>query len=209
MNRRQLFLTSGLASALSLQSASAAEKITLKKGDTILFQGDSVTDCRRNRKNQHHANNQSALGSGYPLFVAGGLLGEKPDLDLKIHNYGVSGNRVPHLHKRWQSDCLDLKPSIVSILIGVNDIWHKMNGSYDGTVESYEKGYHDLLKKTREALPDTSLVVCEPFVMRCGAVKNSWFPEFDQRFLIKPLLLALSRNIGLRMGCILLSPLIR
>jgi|GEM_PF-6370650 len=55
MNRRQLFLTSGLASALSLQSASAAEKITLKKGDTILFQGDSVTDCRRNRKNQHHA----------------------------------------------------------------------------------------------------------------------------------------------------------
>jgi len=115
------------------------------------------------------------------LFVAGGLLGEKPDLDLKIHNYGVSGNRVPHLHKRWQSDCLDLKPSIVSILIGVNDIWHKMNGSYDGTVESYEKGYHDLLKKTREALPDTSLVVCEPFVMRCGAVKDSWFPEFDQR----------------------------
>jgi len=100
---------------------------------------------------------------------------------LQVYNRGISGNRVPHLHKRWQKDCLDLKPSILSILIGVNDIWHKMNGQYDGTVETYKTGYTDLIKKTKESLPETKIVICEPFVMRCGAVKDSWFPEFDQR----------------------------
>jgi lysophospholipase L1-like esterase len=69
----------------------------------------------------------------------------------------------------------------LSILIGVNDIWHKLNGRYDGTVESYETGFDALLTRTREGLPDVQIVICEPFVLRCGAINDKWFPEFDER----------------------------
>ena len=69
----------------------------------------------------------------------------------------------------------------LSILVGVNDIWHKLNGNYEGTVKDYEEGLAALLQRTKEALPDTTIVICEPFALRCGAVKDSWFPEFTER----------------------------
>ncbi len=74
-----------------------------------------------------------------------------------------------------------MKPALLSILIGVNDIWHKLNGNYDGTVSDYETGFAALLTRTRQALPDVTIVVCEPFVLHCGAINDKWFPEFDQR----------------------------
>lgn len=147
---------------------------------TILFQGDSITDVGRDRKRKT-ANDARSLGRGYPLLVASGLLSESPAGGYKIHNRGISGNKVPDLKKRWQADCLDIKPDVLSILIGVNDIWHKLNGRYDGTVETYETGFHDLLIETQAALPKTRIVICEPFVLKCGAVNDKWFPEFDQR----------------------------
>ena len=100
---------------------------------------------------------------------------------MQVYNRGISGNKVPDLAARWQADCIDLKPNLLSILIGVNDIWHKLNGRYDGSVEQYESGFNDLIKSTKEALPETKLVICEPFVLRCGAVSDKWFPEFDER----------------------------
>ena len=100
---------------------------------------------------------------------------------MNIYNRGISGNKVPDLDARWQADCLDLKPALLSILIGVNDIWHKLNGRYDGTVESYEKGFAALVRRTRDALPRLNVIICEPFVLRCGAVNEKWFPEFDER----------------------------
>ena len=65
--------------------------------------------------------------------------------------------------------------------MGVNDIWHKLAGRYDGTVADYETGYRALLKRTLQALPGVRIVVCEPFALRCGAVNETWFPEFDER----------------------------
>jgi lysophospholipase L1-like esterase len=62
----------------------------------------------------------------------------------------------------------------------VNDIWHTLNGNYQGTVEKYEKDYRALLERTKKALPEVKLVICEPFVLRCGAVNDKWFPEFDK-----------------------------
>ncbi|YCM42970.1 SGNH/GDSL hydrolase family protein [Verrucomicrobiaceae bacterium 227] len=185
LNRRQLIGTSALAAGASFFNTTSAQaapvKHTLKKGDTILFQGDSITDAGRDKKNEQHANNQGALGRGYPLLAGSGILGSHPNLGLQIHNRGISGHKVPDLQKRWQKDTLDLNPAVLSILIGVNDIWHKMNGRYDGTVETYKTGFDALIKQTRKALPKTTIVICEPFVLRCGAVKDSWFPEFDQR----------------------------
>jgi len=190
--KRRHFLSSSLA-AVAVGSAvgipliakaapgAAKGKIPLKEGDVVLFQGDSITDAGRNRKTQGEANNGPALGRGYPTIIAGGLLTGHRDLGLKIYNRGISGHKVPDLDARWQTDTLDLKPAVLSILVGVNDIWHKLNGKYDGTPEVYRDGFAALLKKTREALPEVTLVICEPFVLRCGAVSDKWFPEFDVR----------------------------
>lgn len=150
----------------------------IAKGDVVLFQGDSITDMGRNKEDSA-PNEQSALGNGYAWFAAAELLVGRPKDDLKVYNRGISGNKVYQLAERWQTDCLDLKPNVLSILIGVNDLWHTLNGNYNGTVEKYETDYLALLKRTRAALPKVKLVICEPFVQRCGAVNDKWFPEFD------------------------------
>lgn len=189
LNRRQLFQATAVsvgAAIVTPSNSTATEHLAegshkLTSGNVILFQGDSITDVRRNRKAEGNPNNADTLGNGYPCLIGAGLLADHRKLGLKVFNRGISGNKVPDLDKRWQKDCLDLKPTVLSILIGVNDIWHKINGKYDGTVESYKTGFAQLLQKTRQALPETKIVICEPFALRCGAVKDSWFPEFDQR----------------------------
>jgi len=181
-------LTSSTAAAASLASLGVPSPAiaetppqAIGKGSVILFQGDSITDAGRNRNEEGKANHPAMLGQGYPFHLAGQLLADHGPLGLSIYNRGISGNKVPDLDARWQKDCIDLKPSLISILIGVNDIWHKLNGRYKGTPENYRDGFSALLEKTRKALPDVHLVICEPFVLRCGAVNDKWFPEFDQR----------------------------
>jgi lysophospholipase L1-like esterase len=149
------------------------------KDDVVLIQGDSITDAGRDKKREDNANDVRALGSGYALFIAAPLLGEPANAGLKVYNRGISGNKVFQLAERWDKDCLALKPNVLSILIGVNDIWHKLDGKYNGTVEVYERDYRALLTRTRQALPAIRLVICEPFVLRTGAVTDKWFPEFD------------------------------
>ncbi|QDS95261.1 GDSL-like Lipase/Acylhydrolase [Roseimaritima multifibrata] len=184
--KRSLLLASAatafplVGNAFQASAAPAPLAPEIEPNQVILFQGDSITDAHRDRK-RAGANDPAALGNGYPMFAAGGILASHPSANLKVYNRGISGNKVPDLDNRWEKDCIDLKPNVVSILIGVNDIWHKMAGRYDGTVETYRDGYAALIERTQKALPDTRIVVCEPFVLRCGAVKDDWFPEFDQR----------------------------
>ena len=149
-------------------------------GTVVLFQGDSITDAGRNRASAD-ANSAGALGSGYPLLVASAVLAARPGGALRFYNRGISGNKVPDLQQRWTTDTIDLKPDVLSILIGVNDFWHKLDHGYNGTVQDYEQQYNALLDATREALPHVHLIVLEPFVLRTGAVDARWFPEFDQR----------------------------
>ncbi len=166
--------------ALPTPAVAADDAQPLSEGAVILLQGDSITDAGRDRK-RGNANDATGLGRGYPYLLGGALLADYPELQLKVYNRGISGHKVPDLAARWQQDAVDLKPAILSILIGVNDIWHKLNGRYDGTVETYETGYRELLKRTLDEVPGVKIVVCEPFVLRCGAVNDTWFPEFDQR----------------------------
>ena len=166
-------------SSVSSRSSRGKDSI-IQKDSTILFQGDSITDAGRDRKSEGNANNTNALGKGYVYSIATQLLAERPGDGLRIYNRGISGDKVFQLADRWDKDCLDLKPDVLSILIGVNDIWHSLNGNYDGTVEKYEKDYRALLERTRKVLPEVKLVICEPFVLRCGAVNDKWFPEFDE-----------------------------
>ncbi|MDH3584951.1 MAG: SGNH/GDSL hydrolase family protein [Phycisphaerae bacterium] len=169
------------ASHLGAESAAAAAPAAKVRPDSvILLQGDSITDAGRDKR-RPGANDPRALGAGYAGMIATRLLGKFSGHALKCYNRGISGNKVPDLDRRWQTDCIDLKPDVLSILIGVNDIWHKLNGRYPGTVKDYEDGFAALLARTTKALPKTTIVICEPFVLRCGAVGDKWFPEFDQR----------------------------
>src|SRR5690554_2158898 len=146
----------------------------IEKNNTILFQGDSITDAGR-EKERELPNNPGSFGSGYAFMAAADLLNALPEYDLTIYNRGISGNKVFQLNDRWQKDCLDIKPDVLSILIGVNDYWHTRSGDYDGTVETYEKDYRALLKKTKEEIPNVRLVICEPFsVLKTSAVDESW-----------------------------------
>jgi lysophospholipase L1-like esterase len=162
-----------------LTSAHGGKSIIGKEA-TILFQGDSITDAGRNRGKEDNANDSAALGKGYVYLIAAQLLADRPADGLKIYNRGISGNKVFQLADRWDKDCLQLHPNVLSILIGVNDIWHTLNGNYNGTVEKYEQDYRALLTRTRRELPGLKLVICEPFVLRCGAINDKWFPEFDR-----------------------------
>lgn len=168
----------GASDLLADESSGAGSLI--EKGDTILFQGDSITDAGRSRPESEKANNQKALGNGYAWMASAQLLVGMPEADLQIYNRGISGHKVFQLADRWDKDCLQLKPDVLSILIGVNDIWHMLNGNYDGTVTVYESDLDALLNRTKKALPDVELVICEPFVLKCGAVGDKWFPLFDE-----------------------------
>ena len=83
----------------------------------VLFQGDSITDMGRDRGDIRN------MGSGYPLFVASNFRAARPNFDIDFFDLGISGDRVRDLRARWQSDCLDLRPDVLSVLIGINDTW--------------------------------------------------------------------------------------
>jgi lysophospholipase L1-like esterase len=164
-----------------LSAAMPKEKIKsikLLKDQVILYQGDSITDSGRNKEDSGF-NTARNLGSGYPLLAGAAILNKYEALNLKIYNKGISGNKVFQLAERWDKDCLELKPDVVSILIGVNDIWHKLNGTYNGTAEIYRNDYVALLERTIKALPNVKLIICEPFAVKgVKAVDDKWYPEF-------------------------------
>lgn len=150
----------------------------MKKNFTILFQGDSITDCGRARD---AAVPNTGLGSGYAILAASRMLHDMPQKNLQFWNRGISGNRVVDLYARWKIDALNLKPDLISVLIGVNDTWHEFASGNGVEVERYEEIYSMLLSWTVKKLPRTEIILMEPFVLQCGAVGKEWPAEIDQR----------------------------
>lgn len=176
----------GAAMAVSLPEIvkaagiSSAPKIRIQENDVVLFQGDSITDAGRDKENKA-PNNSRALGTGYAFLAAANLLNTHASKQLTIYNRGISGNKVYQLADRWEEDCLALKPNVLSILIGVNDFWHKFDGKYDGTIQVYRDDYRKLIDRTLTALPGVKLVIGEPFaVNNVKAVTDAWYPDFDE-----------------------------
>ena len=132
----------------------------------ILFQGDSITDAARHRE-------YNDLGTGYPVLVGSRLGYEKPGA-YEFINRGVSGNRVVDLLARWKEDCLNLKPDILSILIGVNDVWHELNVQNGVDAEKYEKVYDMILEDVKNHLPNTKIILMEPYLMHGPATDEKW-----------------------------------
>lgn len=188
MKDRRSFLKQTLAAvgvaAVGSNMAKAEEfivkdtKIKLQQNDIILFQGDSITDHGRNRE-RLGPNDLEGMGKGYAAQAARTLLHRFASKNLQIYNRGIGGHKVPQLQERWQKDCLDIKPNVLSILIGVNDYWHKRDGKYQGTAAEYKSQYRKLLDYTLTHLPQVKLIIGEPFgVKDVKYVDDSWYPEF-------------------------------
>lgn len=153
----------------------------IPKNSIILFQGDSITDCGRNREAAGTPNDLCGLGQGYAMMAAAELLSTRPADGLRVFNRGISGNRVVDLDARIKNDIIHLKPDVLSILIGVNDTWHGKTSDNGVAVPKYERVYRALLDEVREARPSVKFVLCEPFVLRCGVVRDDWVEEIDER----------------------------
>jgi lysophospholipase L1-like esterase len=187
-SRRGFIKSASMATVASLtipQIVSAAfatskpKRIVLNKDDIILFQGDSITDAGRD-KTTLIANTNKAFGTGYAFLTAAEILNHNPDKNLNIYNRGISGNKVYQLADRWDVDCLGLKPTVMSIMIGVNDFWHTLTNGYTGTVEVYKNDYIKLIDRTKAALPDLKLIILEPyFVNGIRPEEAKWHPSFD------------------------------
>lgn len=143
----------------------------------ILFQGDSITDVSRNRENDHY------MGMGYPTLVSAWLNYEYPQ-KYECINRGISGNRVVDLFARVRADIILLKPDVMSILIGVNDVWHELTSSNGVSAEKYEAVYDMLIKEIKQALPDIQILILEPFLLKGSATEEKWEifrPEVEER----------------------------
>jgi lysophospholipase L1-like esterase len=155
-------------------------KMAIPDNTTILFQGDSITDAGRDR-GRYYPNDGSGMGSGYVYQIVAEILGNNPDKNIKCYNRGISGNKVYQLAERWDDDCMNLRPDILSILIGVNDFWHTLTGNYQGTVQTYDSDFRKLLDRTLKSLPKIKLVIGEPFAVKGGsAITDKWFPGFPE-----------------------------
>lgn len=142
----------------------------LMKSDNmiILFQGDSITDCGRDREQFKN------LGNGYPFFLSGEISYKYPDKSYTFLNRGISGNRIVDLYARIKEDIINLRPDVLSILIGVNDVWHEFASLQGVGREKFNKIYRMLLDEIKEANPDMAIVILEPFILKAGEVTYNW-----------------------------------
>jgi lysophospholipase L1-like esterase len=143
----------------------------LKTGAVILFQGDSITDGNRGRNTDPN----HIMGHGYAFSIASRVGADYPEKRYQFYNRGISGNKVNDLEKRWQTETLDLKPDVLSILVGVNDSSSVvLKREPFISVEKYEEIYTSLLEQTKVAFPTILFVLCEPFILSVGRVKENW-----------------------------------
>jgi lysophospholipase L1-like esterase len=145
------------------------------EGYTFLFQGDSITDGNRTRNTDWN----HVMGHGYQYSIASKLWYDHPAKRFNFFNRGISGNKVTDLQARWQQDALDIKPDLLSILIGINDVAAFIEGRLEFTPENYKSGYTSILERTLQSLPGIQLVLCEPFILPVGKVKEKWTEYFN------------------------------
>lgn len=146
----------------------------LNDQDVVLFQGDSITDCGR------HRDWETSLGEGYPLIIASRIGQLFPHKKITYINRGISGDRAIDLQKRWDKDCLALKPNVLSILVGINDTWRKFDDNEETTVEEYKTRYRELLHRATDQL-DVKLILMEPFVLPVPEDRKLWRDDLDPK----------------------------
>lgn len=134
---------------------------------TFLFQGDSITDVDRYR------DDDTRPGFGYPLLFSA-YYGRKYPEQFKFYNRGISGNRIVDVYARIKADIINLAPDYMSLLIGINDVWHEIGAKNGVDAEKFEKIYSMLIEEIKEALPNIKIFLLEPFVLRAEATDEHW-----------------------------------
>ena len=139
----------------------------------ILFQGDSITDAGRDKRNYHE------LGAGYPKFAAENIRADFPETDFEFINFGISGNRTDQLFDRLYPDAIAFDPDIISILIGINDVWHRHGTTQIATTDAQiETNYRAILDRLKNETRAKIVILC-PFLLDDEA-KESWRGEVDR-----------------------------
>ena len=136
--------------------------MTFKENDLILFTGDSITDCGRNR------NDLKSLGDGYVNMVAGKLGLHHPELNLRFRNTGISGDRTCDLLARWDRDCIALQPDWISILAGINNTWRRYDSNDPTPDDVFESEYRALLTRVRNETA-ARIVIGSPLLVHVDA----------------------------------------
>ncbi|MBW4079930.1 SGNH/GDSL hydrolase family protein [Paenibacillus sp. S150] len=144
------------------------------KNGIVLFQGDSITENWRRQEDG------SDLGIGYAQVIAAQYGFKHPDNNVTFLNRGVGGDRVPDLTRRWQKDCLDLKPTLVSIFVGINDTWRRYDENNPLSTEEFYTLYRNLLTVTKDRL-DANMVLVEPFLLPVREEQRAWREDLDPK----------------------------
>lgn len=131
--------------------------MSLQPNDHILFYGDSITDCGRLREEP------TSLGNGYALLTAAALAARYPELNLRFTNRGIGGNRINDLEDRLQSDVLDEKPSVVTILIGINDTWRRYDSGLTSELSEFGNAYRRVITQIQNT--GARVLILEPFLL--------------------------------------------
>lgn len=148
----------------------------LRDGDHVLFFGDSITDCGRTGA----ADPDEAMGSGYAFLCAAMLSARHPGSNLRFTNRGIGGNRVSDLEGRLGRDVLDLRPDVLSVLIGINDTWRRYDSDVVSPVDAFARSYERILSAAREQL-GARLIVMEPFLLPVPEDRRRWREDLDPR----------------------------
>lgn len=148
----------------------------------IVFWGDSITDSMREQKHETDMTGyHRAQGCGYVRMIAGALGYDQPE-EYEVINRGISGNRIVDLYARIKSDLINLKPDVISILVGINGIWHELWTQNGVDAAKYEMVYDLIIQEIRQALPDVKIMILEPFVLHGTATMNT--EEIPDRWAI-------------------------
>ena len=144
---------------------------------TVLFQGDSITDAGRSRENDED------LGRGYAAMVAAWFSARYPGHSVRFLNRGISGNRTGDLLARWQEDCLDLHPTWVSILIGINDTWRRYDAGDPTPTDVFEANYRALLSMTADVV-GSHIIILEPFLLPIPPDRAAWREDLGPKIAV-------------------------
>ena len=136
---------------------------------TALFTGDSITDmCRR-------TDPSGFLGAGYVRRIAEMSATAEPRLN--VINTGVGGDRTTDLLPRWEADVIERRPDVLTVLIGVNDMWRRYDSDMPVSTEEFRANYSSLLDRARTELDLRELVIMDPFVVPVNAEQSGWYAE--------------------------------
>lgn len=177
-------MISTLFAGLALTALGTSDIVNFPVGTRVLFQGDSITDGNRGRNEDPN----HILGHGYAFVIAAASGAARPEKNYVFLNRGISGNKISDLAARWSADTLALKPDVLSILVGINDV-------EGGTsIQDFELQYDALLSQTQTALPNVRLVLLEPFGLPSGWRKATWDTRAGRLKAIQLVVAKLAKN---------------